>query len=83
MRAIGADRLFACYRRCGDSRTATDHSGNRITHRIRLTRDHYARVDDAGYSIDPRIIGRFVDVSVCPTTMVARCDNQIVAPHDR
>ncbi len=54
-----------------------------LSHRIRLARDCYVRVDGADYSIDPRVIGRFVDVSAGPTRVVARCDDQIVARHDR
>jgi hypothetical protein len=54
-----------------------------LTHRIRLARDYYVRIDAADYSIDPRVIGRFVDVSASPTTVTARCDGQIVARHDR
>lgn len=54
-----------------------------LTHRIRLARDYYVRVDGADYSIDPRVICRFVDVSASPTRVVARCDDQIVARHDR
>lgn len=54
-----------------------------LRHRIRLARDYYVRVDGADYSIDPRVIGRFVDVSASPTRVVARCDDQIVARHDR
>lgn len=54
-----------------------------LTHRIRLARDYYVRIDAADYSIDPRAIGRFVDVSASPTTVTARCDGQIVARHDR
>lgn len=34
-----------------------------ISHRIRLTRDYYVRVDTEDYSVDPRVIGRFVDVT--------------------
>lgn len=28
-----------------------------------ITRDYYVRVDAVGYSVDPRVIGRFVDVT--------------------
>ena len=54
-----------------------------LTHRVRLARDYYIRIDAADYSIDPRVIGRFVDVSASPTTVTARCAGQIVARHDR
>jgi hypothetical protein len=37
-----------------------------LTHRIRLARDYYVRVDTCDYSVDPRMIGRFVDVTASP-----------------
>jgi transposase len=54
-----------------------------LTHRIRLARDYYVRVDANDYSVDPRVIGRFVDVTASPTTVEAFCDGQLVAHHDR
>jgi len=54
-----------------------------LTHRIRLARDYYVRVDANDYSVDPRVIGRFVDVTASPTTVEAFCDGQLVARHDR
>ena len=54
-----------------------------LTHRIRLARDYYVRVDTSDYSVDPRVIGRFVDVIASPTTVEAFCDGQPVAHHDR
>ena len=54
-----------------------------LTHRIRLARDYYVRVDANDYSVDPRVIGRFVDVTASPTTVEAFCDNTPVARHDR
>ncbi|WP_327098160.1 IS21 family transposase [Nocardia vinacea] len=54
-----------------------------INHRIRLARDYYVRVDTVDYSVDPRVIGRFVDVTASPTTVTARCDGEVVARHDR
>ena len=53
------------------------------THRIRLARDYYVRVDTNDYSVDPRVIGRFVDVTASPTTVEVFCDGQLVARHDR
>lgn len=41
------------------------------------------RVDGADYAIDPRVIGRFFDVSASPTRVVAGYDDQIVVRHDR
>ena len=33
-----------------------------LSARTRLGRDYYVRVDSCDYSVDPRVIGRFVDV---------------------
>ena len=41
------------------------------------------RVDANDYSVDPRVIGRFVDVTASPTLVEAFCDGQLVARHDR
>jgi transposase len=54
-----------------------------LNHRIRLARDYYVRVDTVDYSVDPRVIGRFVDVTASLTTVTVYCDGQIVARHDR
>ncbi|MFI6240580.1 Mu transposase domain-containing protein [Micromonospora sp. NPDC050795] len=54
-----------------------------LTHRVRLGRDYYVRIDSNDYSVDPRCIGRFVDVLATPTRMVASCAGQVVADHDR
>jgi hypothetical protein len=48
-----------------------------------LARDYYVRVDANDYSIDPRVIGRFVDVVASPVLVEAFCDGQRVARHDR
>jgi hypothetical protein len=48
-----------------------------------LATDYYVRVDANDYSVDPRVIGRFVDVIASPTTVEAFCDGQLVARHDR
>ena len=40
-----------------------------LTQRIRLARDYYVRVDTVDYSVDPRVIGRFVDVTASPTAV--------------
>ncbi len=44
-----------------------------LSHRIRLARDYYVRVDTVDYSVDPRAIGRFVDVTVSLTEVVVAC----------
>lgn len=54
-----------------------------LRHRIRLARDYYVRVDTVDYSIDPRFIGRFIDVTASPQEVIAYCDGQIVARHQR
>jgi transposase len=54
-----------------------------LTHRIRLARDYYVRVDANDYSVDPRVIGRFVDIAASPTRVEVFCDNEPVAGHDR
>jgi transposase len=54
-----------------------------LTHRVRLGRDYYIRVASNDYSVDPRAIGRFVDVFADPARVVASCAGQVVAEHAR
>ncbi len=54
-----------------------------LTHRIRLARDYYVRVDTCDYSVDPRAIGRFVDIVASPTRVLVFCDRAPVAEHER
>jgi hypothetical protein len=54
-----------------------------LTNRIRLGRDYYVRVDTVDYSVDPRMIGRFVDVAASLTAVTVFCDGKVVARHDR
>jgi hypothetical protein len=54
-----------------------------LNNRVRLSRDYYVRVDTVDYSVDPRMIGRFVDVTASLDTVTVSCDGQIVARHDR
>jgi hypothetical protein len=54
-----------------------------INHRIRLARDYYVRVDTVDYSVNPQVIGRFVDVTASPEQVVVYCDGTVVARHDR
>jgi hypothetical protein len=54
-----------------------------LSHCIRLGRDYYVRVDTVDYSVDPRVIGRFVDVTASPHEVAVFCDGQTVARHDR
>jgi transposase len=51
--------------------------------RTRLGRDYYVRVDACDYSVDPRMIGRFVDVTATLDTVTVRCADQTVAAHPR
>jgi hypothetical protein len=54
-----------------------------LSQRVRLGRDYYVRVDTVDYSVDPQVIGRFVDVTASPDTVTAFCDGQVVARHER
>jgi hypothetical protein len=51
--------------------------------RVRLGRDYYVRVDSSDYSVDPAMIGRFVDVAADLTTVEVRHEGRLVAVHDR
>lgn len=51
--------------------------------RIRLGRDYYVRVDTNDYSVDPRAIGRLVDVSADLDRVRVRADGRLVAEHTR
>ena len=50
---------------------------------VRLPRDHYVRVDTCDYSVNPRFIGRRVDVRVTLDEVVATCAGVEVARHAR
>jgi transposase len=54
-----------------------------LSNRVRLTRDYYVRVDTNDYSVDPRMIGRLVDVSASPTKVLVTCEGVVVAEHAR
>ncbi len=49
----------------------------------RLPRDHYVRVDTNDYSVNPRFVGRRVDVAVTLDEVVVTCDGTEVARHRR
>jgi hypothetical protein len=51
--------------------------------RVRLGRDYYVRVDSNDYSVDPAVIGRFVDVTADLTRVEVRHEGRLVAAHDR
>jgi len=54
-----------------------------LTQRVRLGRDYYVRVDTVDYSVDPRFIGRLVDVTASLTEVSVVCDGQPAARHAR
>lgn len=49
----------------------------------RLPRDHYVRVDTNDYSVNPRFIGRRVDVTVTLDEVVVTCEGTEVGRHRR
>jgi transposase len=51
--------------------------------RVRLGRDYYVRVDTNDYSVDPNVIGRFVDVHADLARVEVRHEGRLVAVHDR
>lgn len=51
--------------------------------RVRLGRDYYVRIDSSDYSVDPAVIGRFVDVRADLSRVEVRHQGRLVAAHDR
>lgn len=51
--------------------------------RVRLGRDYYVRLDGNDYSVDPRVIGRLVDVTATLTRVIVVCEGHLVADHER
>ncbi|GAA5017974.1 hypothetical protein GCM10023258_04490 [Terrabacter aeriphilus] len=51
--------------------------------RVRLGRDYYVRVDSSDYSVDPALIGRFVDVRADLHHVEVRHEGRLVARHAR
>jgi transposase len=49
----------------------------------RLPRDHYVRVDTNDYSVNPRFVGRRVDVRVTLDEVTATCEGTEIARHRR
>ena len=49
----------------------------------RLPRDHYVRVDTNDYSVNPRFVGRRIDVRVTLDEVIATYDGTEVARHQR
>lgn len=53
------------------------------SNRVRLGRDYYVRVDSCDYSVDPALIGRFVDVTADLDRVQVRHEGRLIASHDR
>lgn len=51
--------------------------------RVRLGREYYVRVDACDYSVDPGVIGRFVDVHADLGRVRVTCQGRTVADHPR
>jgi len=51
--------------------------------RVRLARDYYVRIAGNDYSVDPSVIGRFVDVHADLTRITVTCAGTTVATHLR
>ena len=51
--------------------------------RVRLARDYYVRIAGNDYSVDPSVIGRFVDVHAGLTQVRVTCSGTVVAVHVR
>ena len=51
--------------------------------RVRLGRDYYVRIDSSDYSVDPGMIGRFIDVRADLARVEIRHEARLVAAHDR
>lgn len=54
-----------------------------LTHRVRLARDYYLRIDSNDYSIDPRYFGRFIDAVASEREVVFRHDGRVIGRHVR
>ena len=50
---------------------------------LRLARDHYVRVDTNDYSVNPRFVGRRIEVRVDLNWVTATCEGTEVARHPR
>jgi Mu transposase, C-terminal domain len=53
------------------------------TNRIRLPRDYYVRVASNDYSVDPAVVGRFVDVVADLARVTITCAGTVVGRHQR
>ncbi len=52
-------------------------------HRVRLGREYYVRIDSCDYSVDPAVIGRFVDIVATLDRVTVTCNGRVVADHPR
>lgn len=50
---------------------------------VRLARDYYVRIDSVDYSVDPRVIGRLVEVVASLHRVTVTCAGALVAEHRR
>lgn len=50
---------------------------------LRLPRDHFVRVDTNDYSVNPRFVGRRVEVRVTLDEVIVTCDDTEIARHGR
>src|SRR4249919_731115 len=53
------------------------------TNRVRLPRDYYVRIASNDYSVDPSVVGRFVDVVADLTHVAITCAGAVVGRHPR
>lgn len=81
IRARPVDRFEADYRAMVPLPPVVPPIG--LAQRIRLARDYYVRVDTNSYSVHPKVIGKFVDVTASLATVRITCDGSVVAEHDR
>ncbi len=51
--------------------------------RVRLPRDYYVRIASNDYSVDPVVVGRFVDVAADLATVTITCGGTVVGRHQR
>lgn len=54
-----------------------------LRHRVRLGREYYVRIDSCDYSVDPAVIGRFVDIVADLDRVRVTCAGRLVADHAR
>ena len=54
-----------------------------VHERIRLGRDYYVRIGSNEYSVDPRFIGRFVDIHADLDHVAITSDGEPAERHDR